>query len=170
MCGAGRDFMTNRATVSGVVAGVLLFGVAISGADRPAPQASRVESRLQTAPQPSAEKQSSDAALGHYLFRTYCASCHGITARGDGPLAGAMRRRPSNLTEIAQRNEGVYPSELVYKIIDGRVGVRGHGGPDMPVWGDAFMRTSETTDEASVRRRIQALVAYLATVQARDTR
>jgi hypothetical protein len=46
--------------------------------------------------------------------------------------------------------------------------VAGHGGPDMPVWGEALMRSSEGGDEASVRMRIQALVDYLETIQARD--
>jgi mono/diheme cytochrome c family protein len=108
------------------------------------------------------------APLGGYLFKTYCASCHGATARGDGPLADAMRRRPANLTEISKRNKGTYPKDLVYRIIDGRTKVPGHGGPDMPVWGDAFLRTSEASDEASVRHRIQALVDYLETVQSKD--
>ncbi len=110
-----------------------------------------------------------NAAMGSYLFKTYCASCHGTSAQGDGPLANSMRRRPSNLTEIAKRNKGTYPADLVYRIIDGRQNLGGHGGPDMPVWGDAFMRTSEGADEASVRNRIQALVDYLATVQALNT-
>ena len=109
------------------------------------------------------------AALGGYLFKTYCASCHGTSARGDGPLASAMNRKPANLTEIAKRQKGVFPRELVFKIIDGRTRVPGHGGPDMPVWGDAFLRTNEAADEASVRDRIQALVDYLETMQARDT-
>lgn len=109
------------------------------------------------------------AALGSYLFKTYCATCHGTTARGDGPLAESMRRRPSNLTEITKRNKGAYPKDLVYQIIDGRQKVAGHGGPDMPVWGDVFLRTSDTTDEASVKHRIQALVDYLETLQARNT-
>lgn len=109
-----------------------------------------------------------NAAMGHYLFKTYCASCHGTSAQGDGPLASSMRSRPANLTEIVKRNKGTYPKEQVYRIIDGRDKVAGHGGPDMPVWGDAFMRTSDTSDEASVRSRIQALVDYLETVQARN--
>jgi hypothetical protein len=57
----------------------------------------------------------------------------------------------------------------VHQIIDGRTKVSGHGGPDMPVWGDAFMRTSDGADEASVQHRINALVDYLETLQARDT-
>jgi mono/diheme cytochrome c family protein len=108
------------------------------------------------------------AHTGSQLFKTYCASCHGTSALGDGPLASAMRRKPANLTEIARRHKGVYPGALVFKIIDGRTPVPGHGGPDMPVWGDAFRRSSETTDEASVTRRIQALVDFLETIQARD--
>jgi mono/diheme cytochrome c family protein len=109
------------------------------------------------------------AAVGAMTFRTYCASCHGTSARGDGPLAQNMRRQPSNLTEIAKRNKGVYPRDLIYRVIDGRQKVVGHGGPDMPVWGDAFMRTSDAPDAASVARRIQALVDYLETIQARDS-
>lgn len=107
------------------------------------------------------------AARGADLYRTYCASCHGTSARGDGPLADSMRRRPPNLTEISKRNKGVYPKDLVYRIIDGREKVAGHGGPDMPVWGDAFLRTADAAGEESVRLRVQALVNYLETLQAR---
>ena len=110
-----------------------------------------------------------NAPMGADLYRMYCATCHGTTARGDGPLAASMRRTPPNLTEITKRNKGTYPKELVFKIIDGREKVAGHGGPDMPVWGDAFMRTSDTADRNSVQFRIQALVDFLETIQARDT-
>lgn len=112
--------------------------------------------------------ESGSVLRGADLYRTYCASCHGAGARGDGPLSDSMRRRPQNLTEIAKRNKGVYAPELVYRIIDGRQNVAGHGGPDMPVWGDAFMRTHGNPDEASVRLRIQGLVDYLETIQVRD--
>ena len=122
-------------------------------------------SRATAQPQPGGS-----AALGGSLFKTYCASCHGTSARGDGPLAEHMRRPPANLTEIARRNKGAYPKDLVYRIIDGRQRVPGQGGPDMPVWGDAFMRTSDAADEASVRHRIQALVDYLEAIQSRDGR
>jgi mono/diheme cytochrome c family protein len=121
------------------------------------------------APATAQEAQAgANAPMGAYLFKTYCASCHGTAALGNGPLADSMRRRPANLTEIAKRNKGVFSKDLVFRIIDGRSPVRGHGGPDMPVWGDAFMRTSDTADEASVRHRIQSLVEYLETIQARD--
>jgi mono/diheme cytochrome c family protein len=104
---------------------------------------------------------------GSYLFTTYCASCHGTTGRGDGPLASAMRRRPPNLTEITKRSGGEFPREMVFNVIDGRQKVPGHGGPDMPVWGDAFSRSMEGGDETAIKARIDALVAYIEAIQVR---
>ena len=75
---------------------------------------------------------------GSDLFKTYCAACHGTSAHGDGPLAAMMKKPPPDLTQFAARNGGTFPSALVAQIIDGRQPVKGHGGPDMPVWGDAF--------------------------------
>lgn len=107
------------------------------------------------------------STTGGEIFRTYCASCHGTSARGDGPLASAMNRKPANLTEIAKRNGGVYPSELVFKIIDGRQPVRGHGGPDMPVWGDVFQKSRDAGDAERVKAVIQSLVDFLGSIQLR---
>jgi mono/diheme cytochrome c family protein len=123
-----------------------------------------------TTPAPAQPVSTPQATVPHgsYLFRTYCASCHGEDARGNGPLAASLRRRPPNLTEIAKRNKGVFPQTDVFKIIDGREKVAGHGGPDMPVWGDAFQRSVEIRDEAAVAARIQALVDYLQQMQLRS--
>ena len=78
-----------------------------------------------------------------------------------------MRKKPANLTEIAKRNGGEFPSDLVFRTIDGRQPVRGHGGPDMPVWGDAFERSREAGDQARVKAVIQSLVDYLESIQLR---
>ena len=114
-----------------------------------------------------AQAQPGSPPNGDYLFRTYCASCHGTSAKGDGPLAESMRRRPADLTEIARRNKGVFPRDQVYRIIDGRQPVKGHGGANMPVWGDVFARSSEVQNEAAITERIEALVRYLEGLQAR---
>jgi mono/diheme cytochrome c family protein len=107
------------------------------------------------------------AADGADTFRQYCAVCHGPNATGDGPLAASMRRRPANLTEIMKRGKGLFPDEDVFRIIDGRQPVKGHGGPDMPVWGDAFKQSMVGGDDANVRLRIQSLVLFLKSIQAR---
>lgn len=104
---------------------------------------------------------------GSSLFATYCASCHGQSAKGNGPLASAMKTPPADLTLIAQRNKGVFPSADVARMIDGRSPLRGHGGGDMPVWGDTFAKSSAEQTPTSVEQKIQRLVSYLATLQAK---
>jgi len=116
---------------------------------------------------PALAQEYKQTTTGGAVFRTYCASCHGTSARGDGPLASAMNRKPANLTEIAKRNGGQFPSELVFKIIDGRQPVRGHGGPDMPVWGDVFTRSRDAGDAERVKAVIQSLVEFLDSIQLR---
>lgn len=101
---------------------------------------------------------------GSAVFKTYCGACHGVTARGDGPLASSLRKRPPDLTLLAKKNGGVFDAEKAYRIIDGRQPAKGHGGPDMPVWGDAFAK-SGSGGEASVKARIDALVEFLRSVQ-----
>lgn len=104
---------------------------------------------------------------GREVYRTYCATCHGTSAVGDGPLASNMVKKPANLTEIAKRNGGTFPSEVVFKTIDGRSPIKGHGGPDMPVWGEAFQRSREAGDQDRVKSVIQSLVDYLESIQVR---
>ena len=100
---------------------------------------------------------------GATLFDDYCKSCHGVRATGDGPLAPLLRKRPADLTLLAQRNGGVFSAEMVSRIIDGRKPLAGHGGGDMPVWGEAFANTSDGA--AATPAKIAALVSYLQSVQ-----
>jgi len=99
---------------------------------------------------------------GQGIFESYCATCHGTSGTGDGPLAVSMKVRPADLTKIAQRNGGEFPAAQVAQIIDGRHPVKGHGSGDMPVWGDAF---GKSADAMSVDEKIQRLVGYLESIQ-----
>ena len=103
--------------------------------------------------------------VGSELFRNYCVACHGKAGRGDGALGDMMKVRPPDLTVFSRNNGGLFPSEMVRKIIDGRQPVTGHGGKDMPVWGDAFQSASGGSGEAAVQERIDALVGHIETLQ-----
>jgi mono/diheme cytochrome c family protein len=137
-------------TIGGVVATMLALGAAAAWGQEP----------------PSLPTQQSYS--GSELFKTYCAACHGTSAHGDGPLAANMKKPPPDLTQFAARNGGVFPAALVAQIIDGRHPVKGHGGPDMPVWGDAFRASRLGSSEESVQARIKALVEYLERIQERQ--
>lgn len=103
-------------------------------------------------------------AAGRTLYLDHCAGCHGASGRGDGPAASSMRRTPTDLTGYAHANGGVFPAERLRSVIDGR-GVGSHGSVDMPVWGSVFK--SVAGSEAAARDRIDAIVAYLRSLQAR---
>jgi mono/diheme cytochrome c family protein len=104
-------------------------------------------------------------ASGSNDFRVYCASCHGLAGKGDGPIASSMRKRPTDLTQLTKKNGGTYPTDVIVKSIDGRTPVAGHGGPDMPVWGDAFSKSAESGSVESVKARIDALSKHVETMQ-----
>jgi mono/diheme cytochrome c family protein len=103
---------------------------------------------------------------GEALYLTYCASCHGTSGRGDGPVADLLRVRPANLTRFATQNGGVFPTAKLQRVIDGR-DVGSHGNPDMPVWGDAFRISRGGLSEAGVTARIDAIVRFLESIQER---
>ena len=119
------------------------------------------------APAVAAAQEHQQTTAGSEVFKQYCVACHGTSARGDGPLASSMLRKPANLTEIAKRNGGQFPSELVFETIDGRRKVRGHGGPDMPEWAEAFSKSKEAGDAERVDAVIRSLVDYLGSIQLR---
>jgi len=103
---------------------------------------------------------------GAQLFRTYCATCHGVTAHGNGPMAEELRSTPPDLTKYTERNNGVFPSERLRQIIDGR-GIAAHGTREMPVWGDAFRSAPGGLSRDAVELRIDDIVRYLQAIQER---
>lgn len=75
-----------------------------------------------------------DIEEGAAAFVSHCAACHGIEARGDGPMATLLTVKPTDLTMLAASNDGVFPTARVIQRIDGTTEVLAHGGP-MPVFG-----------------------------------
>ena len=101
---------------------------------------------------------------GDYV--AYCASCHGAGARGDGVIAKSLKKRPADLTLLTKRNNGVYPEERVLKTVDGRQG-GAHSDSDMPAWADVFAKSTESAGAENAAVRIDVLVQYLETLQAK---
>jgi mono/diheme cytochrome c family protein len=100
---------------------------------------------------------------GGQTFRTYCAACHGLRAKGDGAVAPSLKVPPPDLTLLAKRNNGVFPAERVRQIIEGK-GVAAHGERTMPVWGDVFARKIGGRDPHVL---LGSLVQYLDQIQER---
>jgi mono/diheme cytochrome c family protein len=78
-----------------------------------------------------------DERDGAQLYTEHCATCHGIDAMGDGPMAGVLMIKPTDLTLLQANNGDVFPTETVIRRIDGRDPLVSHGSP-MPVYGFFF--------------------------------
>lgn len=103
-------------------------------------------------------------ASGKEMFMSYCASCHGKDAKGNGPAAGALKQAPADLTTVAKRNGGKYPSDRVTSVLRGQSNLMAHGDQEMPVWGPVFWRMSQGHEE-QVQMRIANLNRYLESLQ-----
>jgi mono/diheme cytochrome c family protein len=109
-----------------------------------------------------------DEGAGAREYMAACASCHGETGKGAGPLAELMTVPVPDLTTLTAENDGTFPMLEVIQVIDGRTGIRGHGYP-MPVWGDRFkareMRAGAYAAELATRGRILSIALHLESLQ-----
>ena len=110
------------------------------------------------------------SASGDVLFSKFCASCHGSTAQGNGPVAKYMKVAPLDLTRIAQRRNGKFDADEIERIVDGRIVIGAHGTRAMPIWGEEFTRQEigEPQAEKGTRVVIHRIVEYLRTIQLKE--
>jgi mono/diheme cytochrome c family protein len=122
---------------------------------------------LQTAAQQTGRKPAPlviPSMAGGDLFRFYCATCHGVDGKGDGPVASALNRRPADLTTIARRNGGTFPTDRVERFVTGvREPTAAHGSEAMPVWGPIFQALDP--QDSLNRIRIANVVSFVESIQ-----
>lgn len=122
---------------------------------------------LSTAPAWATSQQAT--AAGKAMYVKYCASCHGPGGKGDGPLAAALKSKPSDLTLLGKKAGGSFPYMTVLDILDGTAPLAAHGPSDMPVWGETFQATGPESgsvmEQARVRGQVMLLADYLRTLQ-----
>ncbi len=144
-----------------MIGGAMLAGALLAWATAAATQ----DGKQIRKPQPQ-EQPLISSIQGDHLFNSYCASCHGMDAKGNGPMAAWLKVKPSDLTRIAARNGGKFPLERVDRIISGEEALpSGHGTSGMPVWGPVFSQV--TRDQDLGRVRIDNLARYLRDIQAK---
>lgn len=126
--------------------------------------ASSLSAFWQSAPQEKQDKPLpvTFSLTGSEMYKTWCSSCHGATGKGDGPTASELKTRPANLTQLAKKNGGKFPTEKVRNYIEGTAVVAAHGSREMPVWGSFFRQIG---DDKAATYRIVTLASYLESLQ-----
>lgn len=113
--------------------------------------------------------QAQNVEAGRVLFEQSCAGCHGASGDGGGEISKVLNIETPDLTTMSQRNDGKFPMLEVIHIVDGRTGVRAHGGP-MPVFGaiytaSSFSKGEDYSSVIEVHGRILSLALFLESVQ-----
>ena len=98
---------------------------------------------------------------GASIFRNYCAACHGLEGRGNGPASKALKREVPDLTRLSQRNDGAFPALHVRTIIMFGADdlLPAHGSKEMPIWGPIFHEIEFDRDLGNVR--LENVTKYL---------
>lgn len=81
---------------------------------------------------------------GKLAYQWHCAPCHGLDGKGDG--------LPSDLTVLAKRNDGKFPSKRVFEIVES-------------TWIGTNVTRRMPIMDFDVRTRSSAIVDYLHSIQ-----
>jgi mono/diheme cytochrome c family protein len=109
-------------------------------------------------------------SFGKAQFEARCATCHGKTGKGGGPSAQELSMKVPDLTTLAKRNGGAFPTDLAWQKIDGRP-VKYDLTRQMPVWGSDFRHEAmvdakrAAAPESYVAAEISSILAYLKSIQ-----
>ena len=107
-----------------------------------------------------------DPTNGKMMFTSYCAPCHGVDGRGQGPAAAALKNAPTDLTSLAKANHGKYPDTHIISVLRFGTDVPAHGSAQMPVWGTIFRQLSRVNPEER-DLRMTNLTRYIESLQVR---
>jgi len=92
------------------------------------------------------------------MFNSYCAPCHGVSGKGDGPAAAALNPKPADLTQFAKRRGGTFSAKDFEDKVNGMAMAPAHGSSQMPVWGPIFRQMgNEQLRVANLRKYVESL-------------
>jgi cytochrome c553 len=103
-------------------------------------------------------------------YADYCAACHGASGKGDGAAAAGLAKKPADLTTLAKRNHGTFPTTRVMAQIWGYAGKRGEGiMPDFAplLEGEAVPFDGGDGIQTPTPLRLVQIAEYLKTLQAK---
>lgn len=104
------------------------------------------------------------ASSGKQMYTNYCASCHGVNGKGDGPAAAALKMPPTDLTVLSRNNHGEFPETHIVTVLQYGTEFPSHGSVEMPVWGPILGKMEKVNPQVK-QLRISNLIRYLKTLQ-----
>jgi len=106
------------------------------------------------------------ANSGKQMYTSYCAPCHGVNGKGNGPAASALKKPPTDLAALSKNHGGRFPARHIVSVLEFGAANPSHGTAEMPVWGPMLGSVDTAANEPNVRAlRISNLNQYLQSLQ-----
>lgn len=104
---------------------------------------------------------------GKQMFKDYCAACHGMDGKGNGPAVDFLKATPPDLTTLAKRHSETSVAVPVREVLVFGTGSKAHGTIDMPLWGPMFRSLNPSGSGNTAEIRIQKLADFVQSIQAK---
>jgi mono/diheme cytochrome c family protein len=101
---------------------------------------------------------------GKAMYGNYCAPCHGVDGKGNGPISSSLKRTPTNLTQLSKNNGGVFPEFHVIGVLGHGTSASGHDQSGMPAWAPTLGKIDQN-NKLDAPLRISNLTKYVETLQ-----
>ena len=105
-------------------------------------------------------------------YRKFCAQCHGLSGKGDGPMASELKTPPGDLTVLSKKNNGTFPYKQVFETISGKNVIKSHGTREMPIYSLALSMPPQHGGGGSARKssyqvdlEIKRITDYIKSIQ-----
>ena len=99
---------------------------------------------------------------GKQMYKDYCAACHGMDGKGNGPAVQFLKAPPPDLTTMAKRFNEKSVELRVAAVLRFGTESKAHGTLDMPIWVQLFHSMDSTQVE---ELRISKLSQYVQSMQ-----
>lgn len=100
---------------------------------------------------------------GKQMYQDYCAACHGMNGKGNGPAAQFLKTPPPDLTTIGNRYAGKSVATKVSAVLRSGTASRAHGTVAMPLWESLFSSLHGGDQVGALR--IRNLSEYVESIQ-----
>ncbi len=100
---------------------------------------------------------------GKQMYRDYCAACHGMNGKGNGPAVQFLKTPPPDLTTIGNRYTGKTVASKVAAVLRSGTASRVHGTVAMPLWESLFSSLHGGDQVGALR--IRNLSEYVESIQ-----
>lgn len=125
---------------------VHIIGHGSGGHEHGSPQMKTAIKQRLTLPGDVDHEAMGDPENGRVMFQSFCSACHGVSGKGDGPLAKVLVPKPADLTShMGHRHSvGLSRHDYLFKVITGG-GASVGKSPAMPKW-EGQLKTEEVCD------------------------